>query len=94
MKSALARARGERVYDDPKLLRRSLKRDLRSKRRSAKKWEERVAIQKEAVDKRQSKRNENIKRRTEAKIERRKQKRLKKLLRPGFEGRKEGFING
>ena len=94
MKSALARARGEKVYDDPKLLRRSMKRDSKLKERSAKKWEERLAAQKDAADHRQGKRSENLKRRAEAKIERRKQKRLKKLLRPGFEGRKEGFING
>ena len=94
LKAALARARGDKVFDDPKLLRRSIKRDSKSKERSAKKWEERLAVQREATDHKQAKRVDNLKRRTDAKIERRKQKRLKKLLRPGFEGRKEGFING
>lgn len=64
MKSALARARGEKVFDDPALLRRSLKRDNKLKERSAKKWDERLSSQKEASDHKQSKRSENLKRRT------------------------------
>ena len=39
--SALSRARGDKVLDDPKLLRRSVKRDAKSKERSARKWAER-----------------------------------------------------
>lgn len=34
----------------------------------------------------------NLKARADGKIERKKEKREKKLLRPGFEGRKAGFI--
>ena len=37
-------------------------------------------------------RTENLKARTTAKVERRKEKREKKLLRPGFEGRRDSFI--
>ena len=37
-------------------------------------------------------RTENLMARTAAKVERRKEKREKKLLRPGFEGRRESFI--
>ena len=37
-------------------------------------------------------RTDNLKARTAAKVERRKEKREKKLLRPGFEGRRDSFI--
>ena len=43
--SALARARGDKVLDDPKLLRRSVKREKKSKERSARKWAERNKAQ-------------------------------------------------
>lgn len=47
-RAALSRAAGEKVLDDPKLLRRSIKREAADKARSAKKWQERVAAQQEA----------------------------------------------
>jgi hypothetical protein len=53
--AALARARGERVLDDPKLLRRSLKKDRKLKEKNAKKWQERTAAQQEAQKARQDK---------------------------------------
>jgi hypothetical protein len=53
--AALARARGERVLDDPKLLRRSLKKDRKLKEKNAKKWQERTAAQQEAQQARQDK---------------------------------------
>jgi hypothetical protein len=43
------------VYDDPKLLRRSIKREQQEKVRSAKKWQERVSSQQEQQRARQEK---------------------------------------
>jgi hypothetical protein len=51
--AALSRAQGERVLDDPKLLRRSIKREAKAKQKSAKKWQERVGAQQEAKQARQ-----------------------------------------
>ncbi|KXZ43523.1 hypothetical protein GPECTOR_88g466 [Gonium pectorale] len=91
-KAALSRAGGEKVLDDPKLLRRSLKRESKRKEKHSKAWQERVATQQEAQAARQAKRTDNLAARRQAKVDARKAKREKKLLRPGFEGRKEGFI--
>ncbi|MEW5297727.1 MAG: hypothetical protein WDW36_000912 [Sanguina aurantia] len=90
--AALLRARGEKVLDDPKLLRKSLAKDGKKKEKSAKAWKERgardVAIQ---ADK-QSKRKGNLDGRSNANKEKKIAKRDKKLLRAGFEGRKSSFI--
>jgi hypothetical protein len=43
----LSRAAGEKVLDDPKLLRKSIKREQTEKAKSAKKWQERVSAQQE-----------------------------------------------
>lgn len=39
-------------------------------------------------------RNDNLNKRVQAKMDKKKAKREKKLMRAGFEGRKAGFING
>jgi len=54
-RAALSRAAGEKVLDDPKLLRKSIKREAAEKARSSKKWQERVATQQEQQQKRQEK---------------------------------------
>ncbi|KAF6254094.1 surfeit locus protein 6-domain-containing protein [Scenedesmus sp. NREL 46B-D3] len=92
-RAALARASGERVLDDPKLLRRSLKREAQDKQRKAKRWAERNSAQQEQQKARQDKRKDNLAARSTAKLEKKKERRDKKLLRAGFEGRKSGFIN-
>ncbi|GLC33579.1 hypothetical protein PLESTB_000091000 [Pleodorina starrii] len=91
-KAALARASGEKVLDDPKLLRKSLKRESKLREKHGKAWQERMAAQQEAQAARQTKRKENLAARRQTKLDNKKAKREKKLLRPGFEGRKEGFI--
>jgi hypothetical protein len=53
--SALQRARGERVLDDPKLLRRSLKREQKLKQHRAKKWAARTQAVSEQQEARQHK---------------------------------------
>eukprot|EP00198_Chlamydomonas_reinhardtii_P012362 XP_001701699.1 predicted protein [Chlamydomonas reinhardtii] len=92
-KAALARAAGEKVLDDPKLLRRTLKREAKKREKSGKAWQERRDQQQEAVQARQAKRTDNLAARRQTKADNKKAKREKKLLRPGFEGRKEGFVN-
>lgn len=54
-RAALSRAAGEKVLDDPKLLRKSIKRAEADKARSSKKWQERVATQQEQQRARQEK---------------------------------------
>ena len=91
--AALARAGGEKVLDDPKLLSKSVRNEQKRKKKSAEKWEKREAFQKEQMADRQKKRKDNLKSRTKAKIDRKIDKREKKRNRPGFEGRSQGPIN-
>lgn len=53
--SALQRASGEKVLDDPKLLRRSIKKDHKQKVHSAQKWQERLKYQKDQKQAKQEK---------------------------------------
>ena len=91
--AALARAGGEKVLDDPKLLSKSVRNEQKRKKKSTEKWQKREAFQKEQMADRQKKRKDNLKSRTKAKIERKIDKREKKRNRPGFEGRSQGPIN-
>ena len=90
--AALARAKGEKVIDDAKLLRRSLKREEKIKKKKTEAWTERIEKQKEAQNARQNKRRENLQARAKQRKEKKKARREKKLLRAGFEGRKQDFI--
>lgn len=92
-KAALARAHGEKVLDDPRLLKKSIKKDAKLKDKKTKAWNERMEKVKEKQNQRQQKRKDNLQQRIDAKRERKKEKREKKLLRAGFEGRKKGFIS-
>ncbi|GBG80380.1 hypothetical protein CBR_g30748 [Chara braunii] len=91
--AALDRATGAKVLDDPKLLKKSLKREEKLKVRSSKQWSERKAQERERMEAKQRKRQDNIKARADTKKAKKIERREKKLLRPGFEGRREGFIN-
>ena len=90
--AAFKRAQGEKVLDDPKLLRKSLKKDAKLKQKKTQAWAERTEKQKEDQAAKQDKRRTNLQRRVDAKKDAKKAKREKKLLRAGFEGRKQGFI--
>ncbi|KAH7618408.1 hypothetical protein NADE_000601 [Nannochloris sp. 'desiccata'] len=90
--AALKRAQGEKVFDDPKLLRKSMKKEAKMKQKKSKVWNERLEKQKEGQEAKQAKRRTNLQRRVDAKKEAKKAKREKKLLRAGFEGRKKTFI--
>ncbi|XP_021892032.1 ribosomal RNA-processing protein 14-C-like [Carica papaya] len=92
-KAATSRAAGIKVHDDPKLLKQSMKKEKRRIQKNAQKWKERVQSQSKMKAEKQQRRSENIAERIQQKKMRRIAKREKKLLRPGFEGRKEGFIN-
>ncbi|KAG0593072.1 hypothetical protein KC19_1G303600 [Ceratodon purpureus] len=91
--AAVSRAAGEKVLDDPKLLKKSIKREEGIRNKSAKKWQERKEMEKKGQQKKQDTRKEHIQQRATEKKERSIAKREKKLARPGFEGRKQGFIN-
>ncbi|CAA0843049.1 Surfeit locus protein 6 [Striga hermonthica] len=91
-KAATSRAMGVKVHDDARLIKESMKREKRKREKNAEKWKERVETQTKMKDERQRKRKENIQGRINEKKMRRIAKREKKLMRPGFEGRKEGYI--
>ncbi|KAI5580478.1 hypothetical protein BDE02_08G156600 [Populus trichocarpa] len=92
-KAATSRAAGIKVHDDPKLLKQSLKKDSKKHQKNTEKWKERVETQLKMKAEKQQKRSRNIADRIEQKKMRRIEKRERKLTRPGFECRKEGYIN-
>ncbi|KAF8081928.1 hypothetical protein N665_0856s0017 [Sinapis alba] len=91
--AATSRAAGIKVHDDPKLLKQSIHKEKKRHEKNAEKWKERVEGQQKVRVEKQQKRSGNIADRIEQNKLRKIAKREKKLLRPGFEGRKEGFIN-
>ncbi|KAK9281048.1 hypothetical protein L1049_003940 [Liquidambar formosana] len=92
-KAATSRAAGIKIHDDPKLLKQSIHKEKKRHHKNVGKWKERIETQENKKAEKQKKRSENISGRIEKKKMRRIAKREKKLMRPGFEGRKEGFIN-
>ena len=92
--AATSRAAGMKVHDDPSLLKRSIKKEKKRHQKNAEKWKERRQTTEKMKGEKQQKRSENIAHRIQDKKMRRIAKREKKLMRPGFEGRKEGLING
>lgn len=91
--ASLKRARGEKVLDDPKLLRKSVKREEKKKQKSKEKWSERTKTVQDQQNAKKKKRKENIKAKADEKIEKNIDRREKKRNRPGFEGRSKGMIN-
>nr|GEV53947.1 hypothetical protein [Tanacetum cinerariifolium] len=91
-KAATEKAMGVKVHDDPKLLKKSLQKDKKKREKSAGKWKERVETQDKLRNEKQAKRRGNIDERANQKKARKIAKREKKLMRPGFEGKKEGYI--
>ncbi|XP_027358289.1 ribosomal RNA-processing protein 14-C [Abrus precatorius] len=92
-KAAMDRASGIKVHDDPKLLRKSINKEKKRQQKNVEKWKERVQTRDQLKAEKQQRRSENIAERIHQKKMRKIAKREKKLMRPGFEGRKEGFIN-
>ncbi|PON78520.1 Surfeit locus [Parasponia andersonii] len=91
--AATSRAAGVKIHDDPKLLKQSLHKEKKRHQKNAEKWKDRVETTEKLKAERQQKRSQNIEQKKQDKKTRRIAKREKKLMRPGFEGRKEGFIN-
>lgn len=91
--AATSRAAGVKVHDDPKLLKQSINKEKKRHQKNSEKWKERVEVTEKMKAERQQKRSQNIEQKKHDKKMRRIAKREKKLMRPGFEGRKEGFIN-
>lgn len=83
---ALDMARGTKVKDDPKLLKKTSKRLEKSKQKSRKQWEERKEFEREAKEKRQEKRTKNLQQRRDQVKERKIKKRANKGIKrkPGF----------
>lgn len=78
-KNALAKVAGEKVKDDPILLKKSLQKQEQKIRSSKKKWENRIKGVEKAKEDRQKKRQENIHKRKKDK----KTKKLKKAAKKG-----------
>ncbi|KAK9130872.1 hypothetical protein Sjap_011359 [Stephania japonica] len=91
--AATSRAAGVKVHDDPRLLKQSLKKEKKRHEKSVEKWKERNETVEKGRAEKQQKRSRNIADKIHQKKMRRIAKREKKLMRPGFEGRREGFIN-
>ncbi|RXH78441.1 hypothetical protein DVH24_001959 [Malus domestica] len=91
-KAATSRAAGIKVHDDPKLLKQSIQKERKRHQKNAEKWKGRVETTEKMKADKQKKRSDNISQKKQEKINRKIAKREKKLMRPGFEGRKEGFI--
>ncbi|XP_058799166.1 surfeit locus protein 6 homolog [Phymastichus coffea] len=84
-KAALAKAVGEKVKDDPELLKRTIKREEQKKKRSQKKWDARKDKTQGVIQDRQQKRMENIqKRKKEVKTNKLKKAAKKGRIIPGF----------
>lgn len=79
-KAALAKAGGEKVKDDPDLLKKTIKRQEQKKKQSSKKWESRVENVKKGIRERQDKRQDNI-------AKRKKDKKMNKLKKASKKGR-------
>lgn len=92
--AALARASGEKVLDDPKLLKKSIKRAAALKERRTAQWAERTEATAARMETQQNRRKDHLQQRADEKVNKRIERREKKLLRPGFEGRKGNeFLN-
>lgn len=59
-KSALDKANGLKIKDDPKIIKKVLKRKTNEKKRSQKKWAERLSHQEETKNRREKKKKDNI----------------------------------
>ena len=78
-KAALDRASGQKIKDNPELLKKALKRKEKLKEKRKKAWEERKENVEEKLQRRQAKRERNIQKRKDSK----KQTKLKKALKKG-----------
>lgn len=80
---AIEKAEGIKQHDDPKLLKKAMKKREKSKTKSKKQWDERTGHQKKQAEEKQKLRQKHIKERIEAK-KGKKSGKGKKKHRPGF----------
>ena len=93
--NAKKRAHGERVRDDTSLLKKALKRKESAKKKSEREWRERLDAVRKGKDMKQSKREENLRKRREGKGGGGDKKGKKKAApRPGFEGSFKTKVGG
>lgn len=78
--AAISRAAGFKVHDDPKLLKKRIRKEKKMREKNAEKWKERIEGQQKVKVEKQQKRSENITDRIEQKKMRKIAKREKKLL--------------
>ncbi|KAI9680786.1 MAG: hypothetical protein M1817_004226 [Caeruleum heppii] len=91
--NARKRAQGESIRDDTNLLKKTLKRKEKAKKKSEGEWKERIEGVQKSKDMRQKKREGNLKKRREEKgVHGKKKKGVAKKIkkRPGFEGSFKG----
>lgn len=102
-KDALKEADGVRVRDDTTKIKKALKRKAVSKKKSQKAWKSRMEQQQEHSKNRQTIRQHNLKQRTRggsagANLSKKRivdnEDKGSRLSRAGFEGKKQGFLNG
>ncbi|XP_074316426.1 uncharacterized protein LOC141652732 [Silene latifolia] len=93
-KAATDRAMGKKVHDNPDRLKKSLDNDIRKQKKSKETWKKRLETTENHKKAKQEKRKANINAKLNTKKQTKMAKREKKFMRPGFEGRKEGFITG
>lgn len=84
-KRALNRSEGVKVKDNPELLKKTIKREIKQKQKSKKKWDTRIEGMKNRQDEKQRKRTENIQaRKKQVKINKMKKAAKKGRIIPGF----------
>ncbi|KAK9700142.1 hypothetical protein RND81_08G219800 [Saponaria officinalis] len=91
-KAATERAMGNKVHDNPSRLQKSLDSEMRKQKKSKETWQKRLDTTENQKKAKQEKRKANINAKLNSKKQAKIAKREKKFMRPGFEGRKEGFI--
>ncbi|KAJ5911432.1 uncharacterized protein N7473_000735 [Penicillium subrubescens] len=96
--NAKKRAHGERVRDDTSLLKKALKRKETAKKKSEREWKDRIDTVSRMKEQRQTKREENLRKRRDEKGTKGKGKKPagggKKKARPGFEGSFKAKVGG
>lgn len=104
-KDAMKEASGERVKDDPSKIKNKLKRKAAKKAKSQKAWKSRLEHTQQKMDERQKIRSHNLDKRKQGgkagsnlskkRIEEESAEtgKSRRLARPGFEGKKQGFLN-
>ena len=90
---AMRKVQGEKVKDDLAKVKKSLKRKDRQYAKSQANQLERKRLEKQQQQKRLKKREENIQKRIEQKKAKKSGKGSKGKKRPGFEGKKKGFLS-